>query len=97
MIEPWRSQNLRADLEAAGKLIGAYDLLIAAQAIANRLTLITANESEFSRVSGSADGRIGLAKPPQGDRVETFPLSNSISVRIVFSTSSSPTCELIIR
>lgn len=43
---------LRADLERAGKIIGAYDLLIAAQAIANRLTLITANESEFSRVPG---------------------------------------------
>jgi tRNA(fMet)-specific endonuclease VapC len=44
--------SLRADLESLGKPIGGYDLLIAAQAIANRLTLITANESEFSRVSG---------------------------------------------
>lgn len=43
---------LRADLEKVGKPIGAYDLLIAAQAINNRLTLITANEAEFSRVSG---------------------------------------------
>lgn len=43
---------LRADLEKAGKPIGAYDLLIAAQAVANRLTLITANESEFSRIPG---------------------------------------------
>jgi len=44
--------KVRADLERVGKPIGAYNLLIAAQAINNRLTLITANESEFSRVSG---------------------------------------------
>lgn len=44
--------KVRADLERVGEPIGAYDLLIAAQAINNRLTLITANESEFSRVSG---------------------------------------------
>jgi tRNA(fMet)-specific endonuclease VapC len=41
---------IRADLESIGKPIGAYDLLIAAQAIRNKLTLITANLSEFARV-----------------------------------------------
>lgn len=41
---------IRADLEAAGKPIGAYDLLIAGQAMRNKLTLITANISEFTRI-----------------------------------------------
>jgi tRNA(fMet)-specific endonuclease VapC len=44
--------ELRADLEAAGKPIGPYDLLIAAQALTNRATLVTANASEFRRVPG---------------------------------------------
>jgi tRNA(fMet)-specific endonuclease VapC len=43
---------IRADLESIGKPIGAYDLLIAAQAIRNKLTLITANLSEFARIKG---------------------------------------------
>jgi len=41
---------IRADLEAAGKPIGAYDLLIAGQAMRNKLTLVTANISEFARI-----------------------------------------------
>jgi len=41
---------IRADLETKGKPIGAYDLLIAGQAIRNKLTLITANLSEFARI-----------------------------------------------
>jgi tRNA(fMet)-specific endonuclease VapC len=41
---------IRADLESIGKPIGAYDLLIAGQAIRNKLTLITANLSEFARI-----------------------------------------------
>jgi len=41
---------VRADLEALGKPIGAYDLLIAGQAIRNTLVLITANLSEFARI-----------------------------------------------
>jgi tRNA(fMet)-specific endonuclease VapC len=44
--------SVRASLEAAGKPIGAYDLLIAGQALARQLTLVTANVSEFSRVKG---------------------------------------------
>ncbi len=43
---------IRADLESIGKPIGAYDLLIAGQAIRNKLTLITANLSEFARIEG---------------------------------------------
>ena len=42
--------EIRANLEAMGKPIGAYDLLIAAQASRQGLTLVTANSSEFSRV-----------------------------------------------
>ena len=43
---------LRAELERAGRPIGPYDLLIAGQAINRKLTLVTANESEFARVKG---------------------------------------------
>lgn len=44
--------SLHASLENAGKPIGPYDLLIAGQAMARHLTLVTANVSEFSRVKG---------------------------------------------
>ena len=43
---------LRARLEQAGKLIGANDLLIAAQAIALGHVLVTDNEREFAWVDG---------------------------------------------
>lgn len=42
--------ELRATLEAAGKPIGPYDLLIAAQALRSEAILVTANVSEFARV-----------------------------------------------
>jgi tRNA(fMet)-specific endonuclease VapC len=45
---------VRADLEASGKPIGAYDLLIAGQAMRSKLTLITANLSEFARIKALA-------------------------------------------
>ena len=44
--------SVRAVLEMFGKPIGAYDLLIAGQALNQDLTLVTANVSEFSRVKG---------------------------------------------
>ncbi len=44
--------SIRAALEISGKIIGPYDLLIAGQALARQLTLVTANVSEFSRVKG---------------------------------------------
>jgi tRNA(fMet)-specific endonuclease VapC len=44
--------QVRATLEKAGTAIGAYDLLIAGQALRRELTVVTANTSEFSRVSG---------------------------------------------
>jgi tRNA(fMet)-specific endonuclease VapC len=43
---------IRASLETAGKPIGAYDVLIAGQALRNSLTLVTANVREFERVKG---------------------------------------------
>jgi tRNA(fMet)-specific endonuclease VapC len=45
---------LRANLEAAGTPISGNDLLIAAQAIALGHSVVTANEREFSRISGLA-------------------------------------------
>jgi tRNA(fMet)-specific endonuclease VapC len=44
--------QIRAALEKAGTPIGAYDLLIAGQALRRELTVVTANTSEFSRVAG---------------------------------------------
>jgi tRNA(fMet)-specific endonuclease VapC len=43
---------LRYQLKTEGKMIGAYDLLIAATALANGLVLMTNNRREFNRVSG---------------------------------------------
>jgi tRNA(fMet)-specific endonuclease VapC len=42
--------QLRAELESKGAPIGAYDLLIAAHALALGLTLVTNNVREFRRV-----------------------------------------------
>ncbi|HEU5317033.1 MAG TPA: type II toxin-antitoxin system VapC family toxin [Chloroflexota bacterium] len=44
------ASGIRADLEARGMAIGAYDTLIAGQARRRGLTLVTANAAEFSRV-----------------------------------------------
>jgi tRNA(fMet)-specific endonuclease VapC len=44
--------ELRARLEKGGRIIGANDLLIAAQALALGCTVVTDNEQEFSRVDG---------------------------------------------
>lgn len=44
--------RIRAELEAAGEIIGNNDLLIAAQAAAQGLILVTDNMREFSRVVG---------------------------------------------
>ena len=44
--------SVRAALESVGTPIGAYDLLMAGQALRHGLTLVTANVSEFSRVRG---------------------------------------------
>lgn len=44
--------EIRAELERQGKRIGEYDTLIAGQAFARNLILVTANTSEFQRVKG---------------------------------------------
>jgi tRNA(fMet)-specific endonuclease VapC len=44
--------EIRNNLSSAGMLIGRYDILIAGQALARDLTLITHNTREFSRVRG---------------------------------------------
>jgi tRNA(fMet)-specific endonuclease VapC len=43
---------IRHELERAGTPIGAYDTLIAGQALQRGLTLVTANVAEFQRVGG---------------------------------------------
>ena len=47
-----RSGAIRAALQAGGTPIGPYDVLIAGQAVARSLTLITRNIREFERVEG---------------------------------------------
>jgi tRNA(fMet)-specific endonuclease VapC len=57
-ILPWDEADARAAgevralLEREGQPIGAYDALIAAQAVRRGITLVTANAREFDRVEG---------------------------------------------
>jgi len=44
--------SIRAALELVGKPIGAYDLLMAGQALRHDLTLVTSNVPDFLRVKG---------------------------------------------
>lgn len=44
--------RVRAKLEKEGRTIGSYDLLIAGQALRYKMTLVTSNVREFSRVQG---------------------------------------------
>ena len=44
--------EIRAELGSRGTPIGPYDVLIAAQAVRGRYTLVTANVREFARVDG---------------------------------------------
>jgi len=43
---------IRVKLEKKGIPIGPYDILIAASAMANNLTLVTNNKKEFERIDG---------------------------------------------
>ena len=45
---------IRAAMESIGRPIGAYDLLIAGQAVRHAMTLVTANVREFRRIKGLA-------------------------------------------
>jgi tRNA(fMet)-specific endonuclease VapC len=42
--------ELRAGMEAIGRPVGDYDLLIAGQALRHKMTLVTANAREFGRI-----------------------------------------------
>ena len=44
--------KIRSDLKRRGKIIGPYDMLIAAQALTRDLILVTNNTDAFSGVSG---------------------------------------------
>ena|ERR1700676_227662 len=44
--------EIRSTLERKGRPIGAYDVLIAGQALNHKLTLVTPNGREFGRVKG---------------------------------------------
>jgi tRNA(fMet)-specific endonuclease VapC len=52
LAEAERSAEIRAILKSQGQPIGAYDVLIAATALAHQLIMVTANQREFERVSG---------------------------------------------
>ncbi len=57
-VEPWHEPfdrtyaELRLGLEQAGRPIGANDLLIGAQALADGSVLVTDNTREFERITG---------------------------------------------
>jgi tRNA(fMet)-specific endonuclease VapC len=44
--------TVRAELEAVGRPVGAYDVLLAGQARRRGATLVTSNTAEFARVQG---------------------------------------------
>jgi tRNA(fMet)-specific endonuclease VapC len=44
--------TVRAELEAVGRPVGAYDVLLAGQARRRGATLVTSNTKEFARVRG---------------------------------------------
>lgn len=46
----WHYARLRDELQSAGKVIGALDMLIAAHALALDATLVTNNSKEFERI-----------------------------------------------
>jgi tRNA(fMet)-specific endonuclease VapC len=58
VVLPFENQHarlagtIRGALEAAARPIGAYDYLIAGQALMRQLTLVSTNVQEFSRVKG---------------------------------------------
>ncbi|MBM9575537.1 type II toxin-antitoxin system VapC family toxin [Leptospira sp. 201903070] len=45
-----KAAKIRVELEKVGKPIGPFDLLIASQALSNKLTIVTNNEKEFNRI-----------------------------------------------
>ncbi|WP_293900744.1 PIN domain-containing protein [Phenylobacterium sp.] len=57
-VEPWSWEDalatgrLRAEMEGGGRGVGAYDTLIAGQALARGWTVVTADVLDFSRFAG---------------------------------------------
>ena len=59
---------IRAALEGKGQPIGANDLLIAAHALSERMTLVTDNVREFRRVAGlRVENWLLPSTPPDGE------------------------------
>ena len=52
MDDAWAAGLIRTQLQRAGLPIGPYDVLIAGQAHARGLTLVTNNRREFARIDG---------------------------------------------
>jgi hypothetical protein len=50
--ETWPPARVRVALEQGENPISAYDLLVAGQALRRGLTVVTANTTEFGRVTG---------------------------------------------
>ena len=51
-LESISAGHIRYELESIGKMIGPYDILIAATALVHDLILVTSNVDEFSRIKG---------------------------------------------
>ena len=67
--------HIRTDLEKRGLLIGPYDLLIAAQALAENLTLVTNNEWEFRRIAElQVENWVNPPEEGSGNRGKIFDL-----------------------
>ena len=65
--------QIRAHLAAKGSPIGPYDVLIAGQAKARKLTLVTHNTTEFTRVPGLNVEDWKVASPPAGSSRQKSP------------------------
>jgi tRNA(fMet)-specific endonuclease VapC len=64
--------EIRAHLASKGTPIGPYDVLIAGQAKARKLTLVTHNTTEFTRVPGLKveDWKGASSSPPAASRLQ---------------------------
>ncbi len=67
-----RAGEIRAHLASKGTPIGPYDVLIAGQAKARKLTLVTHNTTEFQRVPSLKveDWKGATSSPPTASRLQ---------------------------
>ncbi|MEP6593779.1 MAG: type II toxin-antitoxin system VapC family toxin [Acidobacteriota bacterium] len=71
--------EIRAHLASKGTPIGPYDVLIAGQAKARKLTLVTHNTTEFARVPGlKVEDWKGIAPSPPPARPRKAPKPRSV-------------------